>query len=170
MNTEKHLYNSFDQLEGNQLWLKYKGRDNSKYDHYILTDNIRDYGCIYFVDSVTPKTIFETYDETIVALDSSAGDLAIQTIERKVIGYSKKRLLSGKIDLKLNNNFKAQLKSSLFSSHYFWIDNDKMELLKITASSTIAITFIKPAKEIYNLNVMILVGSKAIFQNNKSDD
>lgn len=170
MSTEKYNYNSFDHLEGNQLWLKYMGRHNSNYDHYILTDNIHDYGCIYFVDTLTRKTIFETYDDTIVAFDSTVGDLAIQNLERKVLCYSEKRLLSGKIELKLNNGFKAQLKSNFFSSDYFWIDEDKMELLKITTSSTISIAFIKPAKDIPNLNVLILVGAKAIFNNDELGD
>jgi hypothetical protein len=170
VNAEKPIYSSFDQLGVNTLWLKSMGQHNFKYNHYIFTDNINDYGCIYLVDTLTRKTIFETYDDTIVAFDSAVGDLAIQTLEKKVLGYSKRKLLSGKIELKLNNGFKAQLQSNFFSSDYFGIDEDKAELLKITASSTIAITFIKPAKDIPNLNVLILVGSKAIFGSDDPGD
>jgi hypothetical protein len=118
---------------------------------------------MYDDNSFMAKTHLETKDETILVLNSTIGDLTIKTPEGKVIGYFE---TNNKVSLKLNNGFRARFKTtSLFSSEYHWLDEHNNELIKIFGndSAQIVITFIKPVSEISNLNVLILVGVKAIF-------
>ncbi|MFC0515981.1 hypothetical protein ACFFGT_17285 [Mucilaginibacter angelicae] len=161
MNTEEIKsipYNDFDQLPGNKLWLKSGGSYSLRHKYYIVTDNIHTYGRIYFAFDKALKTILETNNNIIVALGSTSGDFAIQTPEKKVIGYGEKKLFSTKVSLKLNNSFKALLDSRFFSSDYFWTDEFGIQLIKITYGAVIEFTFLKLANETPNLNVLILAG------------
>lgn len=154
-------YNSIDTLSGKKLWLLNRG------SHYDLTNNIILYGRMYNDSSFVSKTFFETKDETIFLLNSAIGDLSIKTPEDKMIGYYE---TSGKLNLKLNNGFRANWgTTSFFSSEYCWIDENGNELIRIFGndSSQIAITSIKSFLEVPNLNVLILAGVKTIFNRNE---
>jgi hypothetical protein len=157
------IYNirSIKELKTNTLWLVQKKWYKQEFE---LTDDAFVYGKIYN-KGWKQSTILNTATGSFKICNSWSGKLSVKTLDEAVLGTTSQKFFDRRVNLTLNDGFKATYYNpSFWKSNYVWVDEFENEIMNIKfkaiSCKKAEITFNKPAAQIPNFNILVLLAAK----------